>query len=161
MHSIQTRVEALAECLCTEVSKNGPALCFCGVVAGETVALDRIGECDDEHNGMAWVRLTTAYPSQTIGRVDTTIRNCAGGIGFEVEIGVMRLAPSYGTDLEHLDPPTEAEELAAARIATDDMIALFRAVQCCLGDDYIAGAYLPVGPQGGVVGGRLTVMLSS
>lgn len=161
MHLIQRTLEELAECLCKELEKHDPPVCFCGVLAGGTVALDRVGECEtDGQNGMAWTRLALTYPVKTIGRIDETLRNCGAGMGFEVELGVMRLAPDWGME-NVLEPPSAAEELAAARLATDDMLAMYRAIQCCLDDtDYVAQAYRPAGPQGGVVGGTINVVLA-
>lgn len=149
---IQTVLDDLATCLCAQILTDGlPPLCFCGVVPGEDVALDRTGDCDDAC-GQAWVRLATAYPSVAIGQPSQVPGNCTQGIGLEIEMGVIRCF-----DVGDGRSPVEESVLAAAgQLQVADMLAMWRAVACCRqSKDFIIGQYVPVGPQGGIVGGTL------
>lgn len=150
----------LAACLCAQIADDGlPEPCFCGVLPGARVAFDYVGTCDDR-DGMAWTRLGLAYPATGVGRVDTTIRNCSSGLGVDIEIGILRSAPTMN---ENGEPPDEAAQLATADLQMADMLAMARAVQCCFGDsgrDYILGQYRPVGPEGFAVGGLFSVMVA-
>jgi hypothetical protein len=106
---------------------------------GNRVAYDYVGACDDK-DGMAWTRLGTSYPSAGVGRTDTTLRNCGSSIGFDIELGVLRSAPTMTPDGE---PPDEADQLATTDLQIADMLAMYRAVACCFSThdyDYILSA---------------------
>lgn len=148
-------LDQLATCLCEELIRSGlPELCFCGVVAG-TPALD----LTDEDKGMAWVRLLQVYPSTTFPQPTSTPSSCTAPLVAQVEIGVMRCFPA-AMDVEHL--PTEQEQWDAARLQQADMMAMYRAIQCCYKkfDEFSIGAYTPLGPDGGLVGGTWQVFLT-
>lgn len=142
----------LAGCLCATLSAaSTPEPCFCGVVPGETVLADLASGCDTR-NGVAWVRIASAYPSVTVGQADTRPGNCATGSGLDIEVGVLREVAAY------LEPEavTEAESLAAALLQHDDMASILKAIRCCTTldpNDYIVGQYRPMGPLGGMIGG--------
>lgn len=148
----------LAGCLCSELAESKP-LCFCGVLPGSRVAYDYVGMCE-EKDGMAWTRLGTSYPSTGVGRIDTNLRNCGSGLGFDIEMGVLRSAP---TMKEGGEPPDEGDQLSSVDLQISDMLAMYRAVACCLGPknyDFILSQYRPFGPEGFAVGGTLTVMVT-
>lgn len=150
----------LASCLCEQIRKDDlPEPCFCGVLPGQLVAYDYVGVCEQQ-DGMAWTRLATSYPAAGVGRVDQNISNCGSGIGVEIELGVLRQAPTLQ---EGGEPPTEAMQLESVRVQMGDMLAMWRAVNCCFsekGTDYILQGYRPFGPQGFAVGGSFTVMVA-
>lgn len=150
----------LASCLCEQIRKDGlPEPCFCGVMPGQLVAYDYVGACE-EQNGMAWTRLSTGYPAAGVGRPDVNVRNCSSGVGIEIELGMLRRAPTLQ---EGGEPPTEAMQLESVKTQTGDMLAMWRAVNCCFGDkgnDYILSTYRPFGPQGFAVGGTFMVMVA-
>lgn len=150
---IESLMADLSTCLCSQIISDGlPSLCFCGVVPGNAVALDYVGECDDEVCGMAWVRLMAAYPASTIGQASTRPGNCSTGIGIDVEIGIIRCFDAG----DGQTPPDPAELTAAAALANADMLAMWRAVSCCRrSKDFVIGSYVPYGPEGGVYGGIL------
>ena len=149
---------ALAACLCDELTKAGRGLSFCGVLPGDAVVADYVGMGDD--CGMAWVRMTTAYPASQVGVVNQSVNNCGTLLGLEFEIGVLRCFPAppeYDGE-----PPALEDQLAAATEQHDDMLAMMRAVMCCtaLGSkDYILGSYTPTGPMGLVYGGTWSLMV--
>lgn len=151
----------IATCLCAQAKVNGsPDFCFCGVLPGEVVVADYIGEgCTDDVCGMAWVRLVTGYPSSGVGRVNENVGNCSSELGIDLEIGMLRCLPVSDNDGE---PPTPEEMLAATSQQTDDMFTMLQAVTCCSSlssKDFILSAYSPMGPDGGVVGGTFLVYL--
>lgn len=147
-------VDALATCLCQELIRSGlPETCFCGVVAGE-VAFDLA----EEDRGLAWVRLVQVFPSTTFPIGATGVRSCMAPLVAEVEVGVMRCFPAA----KQGEQGTETEHWNAAQLQQADMMAMYRAVQCCYGkfDEFAIGAYTPIGPDGGYLGGTWQVWLS-
>ena len=159
---IYERLTALAECLCSQITEDGsPPTCFCGVVPGDQrgVAAQVAGDCDVEC-GMAWVRLTTAYPASGVDLPNETVGNCSAGMGYEVEIGILRCI-SIGDSSGNL--PTSAELLAATDLQIKDMLTMWRAVNCCTAfgsKDFRLGTYTPAGPSGGLVGGTWTLAMA-
>lgn len=147
----------LTTCLCAEVANAGlPELCFCGLVPGDTVAWDYIG---DTGQGMAWVRLMNIYPSAAFPAVDSTLRSsCASPLAAQVEMGILRCAPSPDSDGT---PPSMAAQWEATRLQLADMAAMYAAVRCCYDrqENMVLGQYNPAGPEGGVVGGTWQVWL--
>lgn len=160
MNVISRLLVDLAGCLCQQITDSGlPEPCFCGVMPGARVALDYVGNCE-EQDGMAWVRLVTSYPSSAVGRVDSSRGNCSVGTGIDIEIGIIRSAPTMSEDGE---PPEEAAQLEAADVQAGDLIAMQKAIICCLAEkdyDYIVGSYTPYGPEGFAVGGTMTLMVT-
>lgn len=155
MSLVYERLNAIATCLCAQITADGlPETCFCGVLPGEAVAASYAGNCATAC-GMAWVRLANSYPTKVLGEPDLTAGNCGAGMGFDVEIGILRCAPvgnSAGA------PPTAAQMLAATELQIADMHVMQKAALCC-GEvstrDVILGTYEPVGPEGGLVGGTV------
>jgi hypothetical protein len=160
VNRVETLLTTLAGCLCEEIrTANLPEPCWCGVMPGARIAVDYVGMCE-EQDGMAWTRLSLAYPASAVGVPNQTMKNCSGGLGIEIELGVMRSSPTMTDDGE---PPSEAAQLAAAQVQVGDMLAMMRAVACCTElqeYDYIMSQYAPVGPEGFAVGGTFTVMVA-
>jgi len=156
-NQVTVAITELATCLCAQIITDGlPPVCFCGVVPGAEVALDYAGDCKDAC-GMAWVRLASSYPSTAIGQPSILPGNCGVGIGFDVEIAIMRCIEAGDADGS---PPEPGVLAAAAVLQYEDMLAMWRAVACCRqSKDWIMGAYTPVGPEGGLVGGALAVSM--
>ena len=131
-------------------------LCFVGVVPGSSTAIEYAGGCSDDADGMAWVRLTTGYPSKGIGTLDQTPGNCGSELSIEVEVGVARSVP-----VEE-EAPTEAEALASADQGIKDMLAIKKTLMCFEGwssKDFVLGQWTPLGPQGGMAGGQWLLYL--
>lgn len=147
---------SLAECLCTTLKEEGlPDVCFCGLLPGQQ-PYDLAGtECDQ---GQAWVRLVSAYPSQRVGVPDTTPGNCNSGLGYTVEVGVLRNFPITSEPLE--DP----EILSTSTLVIADMEAVRKAIICCSvlsSKDYSLGPWTPFGPLYGLVGGSWSLSWSA
>lgn len=153
-------LERLATCLCAQIEADGsPPTCFCGVVPGEAAASLYGGNCRNAC-GMAWVRLSLLYPSSAVGEQNTEIGNCSGGLGADIEIGIMRcvkIGDNFG------NAPTDDELLGASTQQAIDAMTLFRTVFCCDAidsKDVIVGSYTPIGPAGGLVGGSLSMSVA-
>jgi hypothetical protein len=154
---ITTVLEELVTCLCAQVEADGlPPLCMCGLMPGDAIAADYAGDCADAC-GMATVRLSQSYPSTVIGQPNLIPGNCASGIGIDVELAILRCIEVGGEDGQPVPPETLAE---AAELQHNDMLAMWRAVNCCrTSKDYIISAYTPLGPEGGLVGGAMLVSI--
>lgn len=141
----------LRDCLCEEIVKSGlPEVCYCDVMPGALAPFDF---ADD---GMAWVRVTQAFPSlQFPNQSLDARRSCASPLAYGIEVGIVRCAPKY----DHAgNPPSAAEEFESTRIQLADMAAMRRAINCCLGKrDAVLGIYTPIGPDEGGIGGTWTV----
>lgn len=146
----------LAACLQTELEhpdRATPPFCFIGVVHGAQAAWAYIGDCDTDRNGMAWVRLASAYPAVTTGEIYEQPDNCGHSLGFDIEVGVAR-AVHWGD--ESGEPPTVQQWADDTEMLTGDMLRMKKAVKCCaaLKDlSVLLGPFTPVGPSGGVSGG--------
>lgn len=149
----------LASCLCSELRSaaaecGGVAPCFCSVLPGNAVAFDYCdeGRCD-ENNGMAWSRLVGITNLS-----DPVNPTCVTTYQITVEVGVLRSAPLFD---ESGEPPGAEEQLASSLQQVFDMGVLHKVLTCCsLGDepddafgDRVLGEYVPLGPEGGCVGG--------
>ncbi len=147
----------IAGCLCTELSLAGlPETCFCGVLPGDEAPWDYVSE----DAGMAYVRLVSAYLSQAFP-AQQTLPGCGADLAYELEIGVLYCTPVFEDDRG--DPPSVAVMLDATRTQTAAMAAMYRAFSCCPGlndKDVMVGAYTPVGPQGGAVGGTWQIWVA-
>jgi len=152
-------VSALAACLCAAIENpdNGvPGVCFCGVWPGAQVVAQYAGDCNDTC-GMAWVRLSGYYPASSVGVQSLQLGNCTAGMGMELEVGILRCM-SVGTN--EGEPPSPQELADAAQLQIADMQVIWQAVLCCEAFDArssIIGPYTPTGPQGGIVGGSITI----
>jgi hypothetical protein len=146
----------LADCLCTQIMVcGGPDVCFCGVVPGESVVADYGGDCAKKC-GMAWVRLNALYPSTSMGEPNNDPKNCRAGLGYEVELGILRCTPVGTGDI----PPTQDQLLNVTELQVHDAMTMRRAVACCDGsDDWSMGTYGTVGPTGGILGGSWLVTM--
>jgi hypothetical protein len=158
-------VISLSACLCLELEKSGgPALCYCGPIAGE-VSLDYCGGgCDGTGcGGQAWVRLLDVFPSSVFPSVDSTLANCRSPFAFTIEVGVARCAPMGESGANGYVPPTMEQNVEAIRLQAADIAAMRRAVQCCFGEgdvDYILGQYTQsLVNGGGCIGGAFTVIV--
>ena len=156
---------ALSACLCAELTASGlPTPCFCGVLPGANVPMSYCGECggfsDAKCGGQAWVRLDSVFPSTIFpSPADTT--QCSTGLAASIEIGVLRCMQVME---EGGEAPSLDEQVRATRLQMADMQAMRRAVMCCdwrADPDHkiLLTTYVPVGPEGGCVGGTWTFMV--
>jgi len=148
-------LEQMASCLCGQIIEDGsPEPCMCGVFAGAGVPLD-VGTCHKK-DGLAYVLLTTSYPSVEVGVADLTPGNCDKGLGFDLQVGIYRCFP---LERDGSSPPPDVM-LAASRQQLKDEQTIRRALNCCdwlPSRDFVIGQYAPYGPSGGVVGGAYPI----
>lgn len=144
----------LVDCLCTELAAAGLDTCYCGVLPGALIAAQYVDQ--RTRQGMAWVRLSGAWPYSTFPSADNTAQ-CLAPIAYEIEIGSLFCAPAFADSRG--TPPSLAAQLEATRVQMAAMAAMRRAIVCCLGTGKTAalGQYIPIGPEGDVVGGTWTV----
>jgi hypothetical protein len=147
-------LEQLAACLCLQIEEDGLMdPCFCGVVPGTGMVYGYAG--DNCNEGVAWVRLEMVYPATAIGQVAITEGNCQIGLGLDVEVGMMRPMP-VGDEFGNMPTATDYTGYAGLQIA--DAYTMRKAISCCKhAEEWILGAYTPLGPEGGVLGGMWTV----
>ena len=143
---------ALSQCLCEELTATGllPGECFCGVVPGDQAAYD-----SDE--GLAWVRLDSAYPYTSFPNRDSDLSNCGKPLAFDVEVGVLHCI----TAMDNAgNPATALEKFEATRRQLATMAAMRRAIICCAPENLVVlNSYTPIGPEGTLVGGSWSVTL--
>lgn len=133
---------SLSECLCNEARLRDDGLCFCGILPGGDVVYDY---CD--RGGEVYVRLAGITPMLD------EFNECVARYEVNIEVGVLR-CPLYLD--EDGAAPSEEEQAAAAIQQYADMSMMHKAIMCCdLGVDYPLriGAYQPVGPAEGCLGG--------
>jgi hypothetical protein len=154
------RLTDLATCLCRQITENGgPETCFCGVIPGDAAIQDYAGDCATGC-GMAWVRLVSMMPMSGVDLQNTDPGNCSSEVGAIVEVGIMRC---IGSGDQRRTAPKDAELLRATEQQIKDALTMRQAIACCPSidsKDFILGAYAPMGPMGGLVGGAwsLTVI---
>ena len=148
----------LSDCLCAELDAaleaGDPQVCFCGVLPGDAVLADYAGA-----GLMGWVRLVNSYPT-TAFPDPVEASSCATMWAHTLEIGIMECVPAFADSTGALPSQEEQHDYARRQLAA--MQVLRRAVQCCLEAggvdiDYVITSYDPVGPQGEVYGGTLSV----
>lgn len=145
----------LADALCQEIADSGlEEPCFCGIMPGAGIALDYVDGC--EAGGMAWVRMVTAFPSQTFPEPDVDINGCDQAMAFQAEVGIIRAfrVPDNG------EPPTQGDMLTAAEVQMAEMAAMRRAILCRFTGTVALGQYTPIGPDGGALGGAWSLSVA-
>lgn len=146
---------ALEECVCTMLTEQGAGpLCSCGVYPGGIPAFDGCDDCGNGVCGMGYVRIATAFPYDIFPN-PTLDPNCRREIAWQVEIGALRCMPT-AHDGYALDQETLAEVWVGQML---DAQAIANAVMCCDLPVVSLGAYVPVGPDGGCVGGFWTAWI--
>lgn len=152
-----TKVLELVECVCAHVESEGAgAVCWCGLYPGQAVSFDYCGECDGGACGMAWVRPTQFYPSDTFP-LPTIDMTCTKPLALGLEVGVVRCMPLIGADGEL--PSNEDMNIAGIAQLLDAM-ALYKAIACCEGVNLTVEQWQPAS-GGGCAGGFWTVFLDT
>jgi hypothetical protein len=135
--------------------------CAVMFLSGAAAALDHGRDCAAGCSGQLWVRLVQAYPTTRFPEQQVTAYRGELSYAVVVELGMVRPAP-LETEIDgQLFVPTVEAEQAAAALAVTDQAILRHAALVSYGDelnvDLVLGAYTPFGPEGGVVGGSVTV----
>ena len=129
------------------------SMCAVSVFPGTAVPVDYVG--GDTCGSMAWVRHVSSNPTTRFPSADLSIDNCAYSLAHIIEVGIIRPAPIPESDGSTIDLPDDIVHFNSAMELADDMIlmkeAIARAAKSI--DFVILGSYIPVGPEGGAVGG--------
>lgn len=135
-----------------------PPLCSLAVQPGNALALDFVECGDDGSNGMGWVMLQSAFPSNRLPQPVAGVITCSTDTALTAQVGIVRNMP-IPDDGEPLD---DATYLALAEAQMTEMEVMRAAIVCYYGKDrdVVLGAYTPTGPQGGAVGGYWTCTVS-
>lgn len=145
----------LAEMIVAIETEPLPAFCYTGIMPGGVVSLDYCQECDDTC-GMAWVRLASIREEVE----DDTPSRCSTTFSVNIEMGMVRC---HATSDEEGNPMPVEYQFAKAEAQMDEQAVMRRVLLCsetAQGYDKLLGAYLPIGPEGGCVGGAWTAQYS-
>lgn len=157
-------VEELLACLVVRLDEVGAPVCRAFWHPGANAPWDACGESGDGAEGQAWVAVSRIYPSDNFPAEMVDAHRCfPRGYAAEVTVGILRCAATID-DQGHA-PSAEAVTLDAIKTSRDRAIALDAIVCCFIGDDaepgeYRMGAWTPLGPDGGCVGGTWTVTVA-
>jgi len=151
--SIMPGLLKLHECLCATLSaRNLDPKCECALLHGEGTqpSLPKAG------NGYAWVGLNGVFPSKTFPSQDSNSGNCGSPLVASVTMGIMRCyaVKAVGESVENMMLYMD-KQMA-------DMAAMRYAIECCAADDELQvslGAYVPIGPEGGIYGGNWSLSI--
>lgn len=151
-------LEDLTACLCSELIVGDEDVfdgCFCIPIPGQFVGQAYLGAGAD----IAWVRLVTTFPSNTPGQQLNAPAAQVYGTTYIVEMGVMRCLKIKPTGT-----PTAAQLQQWWRQQMRDLGSMQRALACCTGkswdaNQFVVGSYVPVGPDGDLLGGTQSVAL--
>lgn len=148
----------LLGCLCAELDLTpAGAPCFCGMTVGNSLMPTDSCLCNKGGTkcGTAWVRLDSVFPSASFPNPDTTPRgSCTSPLAYRFHVGVVRCTPGLTATGQ---PPSAATMLGVAERGMDDMLAAYKAIQCCAETgrgEMLVGAWTPIGaPDGDCAGG--------
>lgn len=149
-------VADLVNCVCEALNTDGAGqTCWCGFYPGSEVSWDYCGSCSGDTCGMGYVRIVGMHRSTTFPEPDLTV-NCNGPVVVQFAVGALRCVP-VADDSGRL--PNEAMIWESSLGVLADSAALYVAADCCM-SRHLIGEYVPLGPQGGCVGGEWTVWVS-
>lgn len=161
MASLQTIIDNAVACLEEQyaLADDVPTPGFIGALPGALVVADYVG--GDDCPGMAWVRLTAAFNSTTFPVPDEGRTGVYAPPAYTLEVGAFRCAPMPDSLGGEVIPPTPEEQAAAVALQVRDLEVMRKAIRCCLANvEHVLGTYVPVGPQGDIVGGYWTAVIS-
>lgn len=152
----------MAACLLAQIEADGlPEPCWTGIMPGSQAVASFMPSCFDGESpdGMAWVRMSTAYPAMEPGlQIDTPLNSMIAPMGYELEVGIARSLP---VPQEGIDP---AEAAKVTDLQIRDMHCIRKAILCCEvfeRGDLLLGPYTPFGPEGAIVGGSFQLGVQS
>jgi hypothetical protein len=121
---------------------------------------------DECCSGLAWVRITSIYPSwDSFPGPDNTWLPC-GPLAYAVvlEMGVAFCMPwsDSGDTLDNIDPPSAADWATAAATQMVHQTLMRRTAACCFRPTQrrAVGEWSPLPVEGGCTGGKLLVTVS-
>lgn len=148
--------DRLLACFCTALAANPNPPRYCALRGGEEVAQDLGSRVGDECcEGLGYVKVASIFPSTDFPEQDNVSYECVRAWAVTFELGVFRCAPGQVGTLV----PAAAWQATAQQLM-DDAQAMRKAI-CCLtaqlppGTGQLPGAWVPLGPQGGCIGGTM------
>ena len=136
----------------------GP-VCRVHLSPGAIVTADHCCECAGGQ-GQASVRLAQLYPSDPFPAPLVDLSRCwAMTWAAQYELVVYRCSGVVDDDGE---PPSAERVEHDAQVVMSDAAAMVRAIGCCFaggpcGNGVVPGAWTPISPNGGCMGGAMTV----
>lgn len=135
--------------------------CEFEILPGALPVLDHGLACEEQCEGMAWVRLVDVSPTDGATFPGPIAREARGELSYAVqlEVGVARCAPMGRTEGDLYYPPTADEQRTAARKAAVDAAICRHVILDRFPKDneelegVALGTYAPIGPEGDVIGG--------
>lgn len=155
----------LSACLCAALGDSKP--CFCGIIVGNEIPAEHIGDCMEDGEdgeepscGTAYVRVTGAYPTDNFPDA-IQYPTCNTVMAYTVTVGVLRCF-SVGEEDGGPMPPEDMEKLTIRRLS--DMKAMRQAIQCCFlrafsDTRHVMGTFTPLPMEGGVTGGEWPIII--
>ena len=157
------KLEELLSCLESKLSEYQAEACRTFIAPGSTPAWDVCCECEQDAEGMAWVQLNSVFPTDDFPDIQTDAMRCPpSGYGAEVAVSILRCASVMD---DHGRPPSSDRLTAEARKLARDRSIMLEAVRCCYLQDadpgsYVIGSWVPLGPDGGCVGGQFSLTIA-
>lgn len=126
-------------------------MCAKTLLPGASINGEYVAEC----GALAWVRLMTVSFSSIFPAPEQRPNFCATSLAIPVEMGIIRAAPQMRETARKIILPDATENTAAAHRQYDDIEIMRRTMlrNQRLVEDFVAGTYVPLGPETGVVGG--------
>lgn len=156
-------IAKLLDCLSVALDECNAMTCRTHLASGTEPAWDNCCTCDIG-SGQATVNVVQVSPDSTT--TSGAITRCGHDFIATVNLSVMRCALTIADDGTPPDP--EALTLEALQVLQDRK-TMVQAVRCCFAGSEVApvvdasdwefGDWLPLGPQGGCVGGVQTITL--
>lgn len=147
-------VDLTAEMTAEIESAELPPFCFVGLLPGGSVALDYCQECGNSC-GMAWVRLASIREEPS----DTNpggFSDCASLFVVNVEMGMVRCHQTFDDDNNPMPAEYQHDKVQAQMAEQAAMRRVLLCSDTALPFNKLLGNYLPIGPEGGCVGGAWT-----
>lgn len=134
-------------------SDGGAGFCSITVAPGDQAIFDFGAE---SCGGAIWTRLSSANLTRSFPTMLDTMSNCAATAVYHAEIGILRPGAVPDTTLGgEVIFPSDEELFLNSQDQLKDMQVMLEALQAIGSDydDFIIQNYIPIGPDGGVVGG--------
>lgn len=150
-------------CLEETLSKYDAEVCRSFLAPGGPPPWDTCCDCGTGE-GMAYVQIASVAPTDNFPIQQTGAMRCPPtGQIIELNIAVIRCAATV--DDQGRAPSAERMTADALKVQRDRAI-VYEAIKCCYLDDadpgtYVIGAFTPLGPNGGCVGGTTSLTLAA
>lgn len=157
------KVEALLSCLEEKLSEYDAGVCRSFIAPGGSTPWDVCCDCGD-NEGMAWIAITEVFPTDNFPSPQGGAMRCDyAEQGVRLTIGLIRCAATVD---DQGRVPSVDQLMADMRKVQRDRGILLEAIKCCYLADadpgsYVIGSWTPLGPNGGCVGGQMTLQISA